>query len=190
VKCKIKTGCKDVRAKAIDCLCPTSEEAAGISRNAVSRFVLNEKGAIHFKEQLMSTMHVNEALRGPYVPRVRGRRADHRGPNLLVRFTGGGSERALHTLKQSSTRSVHVSILPGPLVLPAREARTWLLVNASALTSAQQTYLHEWMSDELGRVQVISVVLEPLYPLVERGRFLEDLFYRLNTISMEVETRP
>jgi hypothetical protein len=137
----------------------------------------------------MSTTHAIEALQGPYVPRVRRRNGDYRRPNLLVRFTGGGSERALHTLMQSSTPSVHVSRLPGPLVLPTREARTWLLVNASALTPAQQTYLHEWMSDALGRVQVISVVLEPLYPLVERGRFLEDLFYRLNTISMDVETR-
>jgi transcriptional regulator of acetoin/glycerol metabolism len=43
------------------------------------------------------------------------------------------------------------------------------------------------MSRGFGRIQVISVVFEPLYPMVERGQFLEPLFYRLNAVSLEPE---
>jgi DNA-binding NtrC family response regulator len=36
---------------------------------------------------------------------------------------------------------------------------------------------------------VISLVFDPLYPMVEQGQFLEGLFYRLNVVSLEAESR-
>jgi DNA-binding NtrC family response regulator len=36
---------------------------------------------------------------------------------------------------------------------------------------------------------MISVVFDPLYPMVEQGQFLAGLFYRLNVVSLEAETR-
>jgi DNA-binding NtrC family response regulator len=43
------------------------------------------------------------------------------------------------------------------------------------------------MSGGSGRLQVIAVVFEVLYPRVEEGGFLEGLFYRLNMVCLEGE---
>jgi len=75
--------------------------------------------------------------------------------------------------------------LPGRLALPSQPVGTLLLENVAALALAQQIRLHDWMSGS--RTQVISVVFAPLYPMVERGEFLEGLFYRLNMVTLEAE---
>jgi DNA-binding NtrC family response regulator len=36
-------------------------------------------------------------------------------------------------------------------------------------------------------VQIVSITSEPLWPLVEQGRFLEGLFYRLNVVTLEAK---
>jgi hypothetical protein len=109
--------------------------------------------------------------------------------NLLVCCRGRGADRVLQTLMQSCEHPFHLCTLPGPLELPSHEAGTLFLENASALTLDQQARLQDWMSRNLGQIQVISVVFDSLYPMVEHGQFLEGLFYRLNVVSLEAESR-
>jgi hypothetical protein len=135
----------------------------------------------------MTTMHSNgfPSSADPQLVRLM---ADDRRPNLLVCCRGGGVDRVLQTLMQSCQHPFHLCALPGPLDLPSHTTGTFLLKNASALSRAQQIQLQHWMSRSLGQIQVISVVFDPLYPLVERGEFLEGLFYRLNVVSLEARS--
>ena len=49
----------------------------------------------------------------------------------------------------------------------------------------QQIELHDWLNVSRGAVQVVTVTSQPIWPLVEEGRFLEGLFYRLNVVTLE-----
>ena len=80
----------------------------------------------------------------------------------------------------------HVCTLPRLLELPSGETGTLCLGNASALTMAQ-IQLQDWMNGGSGRIPVIAVGFDALYPLVEEDEFLEGLFYRLNVVSLEAE---
>jgi DNA-binding NtrC family response regulator len=90
---------------------------------------------------------------------------------------------------QSCEHPFHSCTLPGPLDLPSQKRGTFFLENASALSLAQQIRLQDWIGRGPGQMQMISVVFGPLYPMVEQGQFLEGLFYRLNVVSLEAETR-
>jgi hypothetical protein len=71
------------------------------------------------------------------------------------------------------------------LTLPETPA-TLLIHDVSALDSADQVRLHRWLNPTPPGISVIAVASEPLFPLVERGAFLADLFYRLNLIVIDV----
>ena len=62
-----------------------------------------------------------------------------------------------------------------PVTLPELEQRL-----------VQQRALHEWLGRCHGSVQVVSVVTEPALEAVRRGRFLEDLYYRLCVVPVRV----
>jgi DNA-binding NtrC family response regulator len=58
------------------------------------------------------------------------------------------------------------------------------------MTLPQQIELYDWLNAGRGAVQMVSVTSKSIWPLVEEGRFLEGLFYRLNVITLEAgETR-
>ena len=71
---------------------------------------------------------------------------------------------------------------------PSRAVGTLLLRNLHALTPAEQGQLFEALNDWLSGAQVISTSATGLMPLVRDGRFLESLYYRLNTILIDVTT--
>jgi DNA-binding NtrC family response regulator len=56
--------------------------------------------------------------------------------------------------------------------------------DAAAMTLAQQIELFDWMTGAGRGAQVLSVTSRPLLSLVQDGRFLEGLFYRLNVVSI------
>lgn len=144
---------------------------------------------LHDPDHLMTTMHSTEFPWATDAPLVRRLTTEDRRVNLLVCCRGRGADRVLETLMAVVRAPFHVCTLPGPLELPSHKTGTFFLENASALTLAQQIRLQDWMSANLGRIQVISVVFDPLYPMVEQGQFLEGLFYRLNVVSLEAEPR-
>jgi transcriptional regulator of acetoin/glycerol metabolism len=77
---------------------------------------------------------------------------------------------------------------PGePLVLPsAAGTGTLILHEASSLTHDDQLRLLAWLDESVGRTRVVSTTSASLYARVEAGLFLEKLYYRLNTVTMNV----
>jgi transcriptional regulator of acetoin/glycerol metabolism len=107
-----------------------------------------------------------------------------RRPNLLVDCVDGAIEEVLGQLEVLSTAPLHMCRLPGQLDLPAADGGTLLLHDVAALTIAQQVTLFDWLHHRRGALQVVSVTQKRLMGMVCDGRFLEGLFYRLNTISV------
>ena len=83
-----------------------------------------------------------------------------------------------------------VAILRGgeTFALPPGPVGTMILVNVGAFTLAQQAQLLESMNDSLNRAQVMSTSATPLMPMLAANRFMEGLYYRLNTIYLDVTT--
>jgi hypothetical protein len=70
--------------------------------------------------------------------------------------------------------------------LPSAPVGTLFLGDVGALTSEEQLRLHEWLEQRPRETQVISTSATALMPMVAAGSFLEGLYYRLNTIYIDV----
>ena len=75
------------------------------------------------------------------------------------------------------------------LVLPSGVmVGTLILRDVDALVHADQQRLLDWLDDAVA-VKVISTATAPLLPRIERGAFLDALYYRLNTICILMMAR-
>ena len=75
------------------------------------------------------------------------------------------------------------------VVLPlALTAGTLLLRNVAALNRIEQERLRDWLA-RTSDTQVVATNTTPVFPLVERGAFLDALYYRLNMTYLEVGGR-
>ena len=61
-----------------------------------------------------------------------------------------------------------------------------ILQDVGALTDGDQHRLLDWLDRTPGRTQVVSTTPAPLYPRVQAGAFIDRLYYRLNTVCMDV----
>jgi Sigma-54 interaction domain len=107
--------------------------------------------------------------------------------NLLLR----GRETAVRTVLDSLARNLHEPIAswsPGRrLELPAVEkARTMILHEVGSLDIEDQIHLLDWLGRAVGRTQVVSTTSSPLLPRVRAGAFIDTLYYRLNTVYLDV----
>lgn len=76
-----------------------------------------------------------------------------------------------------------------PLDLPSpTRAATLVLENVSRLTTDEQFRVLRWLDDVKGRIRVVSTTNEPLWPRVQVGVFNEVLYYRLNTVFVDMGT--
>jgi Sigma-54 interaction domain len=107
--------------------------------------------------------------------------AKHR-PNLLILCDNAAPGAVISQLQDLCAPPFHRIALPGPLDLPAICQGTLLLNDVSELTLAQQIALYDWIGQGRRDVQIVSVTRAPLPSFVPDGRFLECLFYRLNTV--------
>ena len=72
------------------------------------------------------------------------------------------------------------------LVLPpAERTGTMVLNDVGALGLQDQIQLLEWLSTASGRTQVVSTTPSPLLPRVQSGKFIDTLYYRLNTVCVD-----
>ena len=72
------------------------------------------------------------------------------------------------------------------LVLPAvRNSGTLILQDVGTLARDDQRRLLEWTL-VASRTQVVSTTRSPLLPRVQSGAFIDTLYYRLNTVSVNV----
>ena len=107
-----------------------------------------------------------------------------RRPNLLVLCHDRAPDAVLAPLMGSWRQPVRVCRLPGALMLPEDPRGTLFLVDVGALMLGQQMKLYDWLEGPGRECQVVSIAREPLYPLVEDGRFMEALYYRLNVVKL------
>jgi hypothetical protein len=78
---------------------------------------------------------------------------------------------------------------PGRRLALPESTRTGTLVlnDVEALTRDDQRQLLEWLEPAGRCVRVISTTSVPLFTRLESGGFSETLYYRLNTVMLEIE---
>lgn len=96
-----------------------------------------------------------------------------------------------------STVSALVAELPGPVSYlranapPPSDNDAGMLVvrDVTALTRDRQHEWLTWLNDvNMRRPQIVATSDVPVYPLVQREQFSGTLYYRLNTILLEMRT--
>ena len=69
---------------------------------------------------------------------------------------------------------------------PVDEAGTLVLHEPGSLTPDEQLRLLDWLERADGRTQVVSTSSTPLLPASTPARFIDTLYYRLNTVCVDV----
>jgi transcriptional regulator of acetoin/glycerol metabolism len=108
------------------------------------------------------------------------------GVNLLIVVPKGADRFAEMLLAELVTPVV--AWRPGErLMLPQpAQTGTLLLHSVGSLSLHDQRYLLEWLERAAGRTQVVSTTPVALLPLVKAGTFLAKLYYRLNTVCVDL----
>jgi Sigma-54 interaction domain len=66
------------------------------------------------------------------------------------------------------------------------EDGTVVLENAEQYKESEQRAVLDWLANTDAAIQLITTTGKPLFDLVEQGQFLDSLFYRINTIYLEL----
>jgi len=108
--------------------------------------------------------------------------------NLLLVGSLSATNAMLAALKPHLRGPVRQCTPKTGVPLPQPREGTLVLLNVAKLDGKQQAELLQWMDrlDDRLRVQIVSTASEPLFTLVEDGRFLADLYYRLNIVRMDL----
>jgi hypothetical protein len=107
--------------------------------------------------------------------------------NILLIGVDGMAWNILGTLLMDLHQPIATWSHGQPFVLPpAGQAGTLILHDLGRLTLDNQLHLLRWLEEAAGRTQVISTASAPLLPSVKSGRFLEKLYYRLNTVCVDL----
>jgi hypothetical protein len=104
--------------------------------------------------------------------------------NLLLLGASPRLDALLTRITTLAETPIPLCTLPGPLALP--DAHTVVVRDVAALTADQQRTLLDWMNARRSRVQIISATTEGLFARVTAGLFNEQLYYRLNTVTVQV----
>src|SRR6185295_3976680 len=76
--------------------------------------------------------------------------------------------------------------IPGTgVALPALDRGTLIIHDVDTLDLAAQRTLLAWLEDRTSRVRVITTVRRDFFAMVTAGVFLDQLYYRLNTIVVD-----
>jgi len=101
-------------------------------------------------------------------------------PDAVVRFV---LESLLLNLREPVARWASGQ----PLVLPPQGLiKTMVLHDVGRLQPHEQLDLLAWLEQAAGRTQVVSTSATPLLPRVQCGAFIDTLYYRLNTVCVDV----
>jgi len=111
-------------------------------------------------------------------------------PNLLVQ----GPESAITTTLANLAAEVQAPVCswePGQLFSsPAPDRGTVVLRHVECLDVDQQHRLMAWLETTGESVRIISTTSVRLFDYVERGLFLDALYYRLNAVLLDLHDGP
>jgi hypothetical protein len=110
--------------------------------------------------------------------------------NLLLTGPGPVTEGFVKAFRPHLQDPVVILRRGEPFALPTAPFGTLFLADVGALTLEEQRRLYDWLEDRSSGMQVISVSATSLMPMVAAGTFLEGLYYRLNTIYVDVTAVP
>ena len=108
--------------------------------------------------------------------------------NVLIVGPEAGAEELVRRLVPNAEGAVIVRCQDGNLSLPSPTLDLGAMVirDVDALGSCEQVRLQQWLDVVADRGPIVSTATVPLLPLVEAGMFSEALFYRLNTIYIDL----
>ena len=103
------------------------------------------------------------------------------GPDPLVK-------NVLKLVAPDIRRDTAVQCQGGRLQLPQLSPQPAMVVvrDVDALTPGEQRKLLDWLEAATTRTQVVSTASVPLLPLVQAHAFNDTLYYRLNTIYIDL----
>jgi transcriptional regulator of acetoin/glycerol metabolism len=106
--------------------------------------------------------------------------------NVLVTGPKDALAAFLKTARSEMREPIRSS---GAAPLPSLEgARTLILTDVDALDGADQQRLRRWFDErDNADVQVVTLTTVPLFSLVTANAFDAQLYYRLNTIFLEIQ---
>jgi transcriptional regulator of aromatic amino acid metabolism len=133
----------------------------------------------------MMTLHSPQLVSLSEASLLRALMSENRRPNLLVECKGVSVEATVRHVVTFCEPPYHTTALPGNLHLPEVKKGTVLLADLALMSIGQQMRVFDWLPRDCGNLQVVSISSVPIRPLVDEGKFLEGLFYRLNVISLE-----
>jgi hypothetical protein len=145
--------------------------------NAVAAARGGAKPVLQIREDCRGARQAHRELHVVGMPRT----------NLLLVGTAGAFRLVLEMLRLE-LRDPIVRWRPGqPLELPVPGcAATLVLQDVSELTYDDQHRMLRWLDRAAGQIQVVSTTAVPLWPRVKAGAFNETLYYRLNTVCVNV----
>jgi sigma-54-interacting transcriptional regulator len=107
--------------------------------------------------------------------------------NVLLMGTERMVRDVLDNLAPKLRAPIQTWRAPDPLELPApADVGTLILREVGALSSADQRRLLAWLDAAAGRIQVVSTTASWLLRRVETNDFLDTLYYRLNTVCIDL----
>jgi hypothetical protein len=107
-------------------------------------------------------------------------------PNLLLIGDDAALEGAFRRI-QPYLRTVIAPFVPDiASSVPATAFGTLVVKDVRHLAGGQQAALTALIG-AVPDIQVVSMARAPVYPLIEAGGFLEDLYYRLNAVTLDLK---
>lgn len=113
------------------------------------------------------------------------RRLVNSGANLLVRGEKSAAAATVVALTVDFPPPLLTWIVGAENSLPSVDDGTVVIHDVDGLDLAKQRVLLTWLEHRPRRVRVITTATRDLFPLVQAGDFLDQLYYRLNTIVID-----
>jgi hypothetical protein len=109
-------------------------------------------------------------------------------PNLLLIGPGALAEEFLVPLMPCLASPILYLDATHPS-LPTTPVGTLIVRDVAQLAPPHQRQFLEWLNARSGNTRVITVSPRSLFRSVQRSAFLEELYYRLNTVLVELNPR-
>jgi hypothetical protein len=107
------------------------------------------------------------------------------GANLLVRGEKSATTATVVVLSADFPQPLVTWIAGTDVELPALDRGTLVVHDVDCLDLAVQRTFLTWLEDRTSRVRVITTVTRDFFAMVTAGVFLDQLYYRLNTIVVD-----